>query len=243
LFREYEILDASNASMFRMSKNNDKVIISKDAEPGTYYIKVSSVINTPLDYIIDDSIFDHIQTIMIEWTVVEKPIEDEEDPDAVTDETGDPADDADGEETPPEAGEGDDQQIDGEMIAGGNSGEPETVDGEGNDSGDGNDPKPQNGNDGQENEGQNPDNNQQSTDGQGSEGQQSENNQEPADVQQQPNNVQTQLPENPVVTGTEEPSNEEEKTDPENNMVVEGNQEPAVEGTNEQPEPAQGEGE
>ncbi len=243
LFREYEILDASNASMFRMSKNNDKVIISKDAEPGTYYIKVSSVINTPLDYIIDDSIFDHIQTIMIEWTVVEKPIEDEEDPDAVTDETGDPADDADGEETPPEAGEGDGQPVDGQMIAGGNSGEPETVDGEGNDSGDGNDPKPQNGNDGQENEGQNPDNNQQPTDGQGTEDQQAENNKEPADVQQQSNNVQTQLPENPVVTGTEEPSNEEEKTNPENNMVVEGNQEPAVEGTDEQPEAAQGEGE
>ena len=252
LFREYEILDASNASMFRMSKNNDKVIISKDAEPGTYYIKVSSVINTPLDYIIDDSIFDHIQTIMIEWTVVEKPIEDEEDPDAVTDGGEKSEKETDGEETPPEEGEGDGQPLDGQIVAGGNNEEPgatdNNTDGSNGDdnSGNGDDSNPKNGNDeqpneGQENDGQNQDNNQQPTDGQGSEGQQSENNQQPTDVQQQPNSVQTQLPENPVVTGTEEPSNEEEKTDPENNMVVEGNQEPAVEG--EQPEPAQGEGE
>ena len=80
LFSEYEILDASESGMFRMSKNNDSVIISSEAEPGTYYIKVSSVIKTPIDYIYEITVFDHIQTIMIEWTVVEAETDDETGP-------------------------------------------------------------------------------------------------------------------------------------------------------------------
>ena len=88
LFSEYEILEASESGMFRMNKDNSGVIISSAAEPGTYYIKVSSVINTPIDYIVDIDILDHIQTVMIEWTVEPAPeIEElddaDEDPDGV----------------------------------------------------------------------------------------------------------------------------------------------------------------
>ena len=88
LFSEYEILEASESGMFRMNKDNSGVIISSAAEPGTYYIKVSSVINTPIDYIVDIDILDHIQTVMIEWTVepapeIEELDDTDEDPDGV----------------------------------------------------------------------------------------------------------------------------------------------------------------
>ena len=69
-----------------MNKDNSGVIISSAAEPGTYYIKVSSVINTPIDYIVDIDILDHIQTVMIEWTVEPAPeIEELDDTDEDTD--------------------------------------------------------------------------------------------------------------------------------------------------------------
>ena len=89
LFSEYEILEASESGMFRMNKDNSGVIISSAAEPGTYYIKVSSVINTPIDYIVDIDILDHIQTVMIEWTVEPAPEIEELDDTAGTNENTD----------------------------------------------------------------------------------------------------------------------------------------------------------
>ena len=87
LFSEYEILEASESSMFRMNEDNSVVIISSQAEPGTYYVKVSSIIHTQIDYFVDIDILDNIQTILIEWTVEPAAPEAEEtdDPDENTD--------------------------------------------------------------------------------------------------------------------------------------------------------------
>ena len=68
LFSEYEIVGGNESGMFRMGYDNNHVIISDKAEPNTYYIKVSSKLNS----LIPVEQLDNLQTLLIEWTVESK---------------------------------------------------------------------------------------------------------------------------------------------------------------------------
>ncbi len=67
LYFEYEIISGNDSDMFRMSADKNHVIISPLAEPGTYYITVSSQSLIPIEQL------DGIQTLLIEWTVEPEP--------------------------------------------------------------------------------------------------------------------------------------------------------------------------